>query len=521
MSQKNKLEIPPVDGENSEQRHSRRRKVRNQIKAQLKKEEKKIKLKKEEKNKKINNTTIEDALMADCHKLNVQYIPPVGGENQNQCKVRRKKIRNEIKRIKNMSVDTTALQTEQLPSHSNSNVPEANMVVNETDIQTQELLSLHSNPKVVEAVKKFESGELCHTVKTCIVCMETKPIFHVTEAAIDSNQSERITLRPWKFFNNGCCTRCHKERLIRQKKERPTAAKLSGLDSLDVDMGHRGDAIRHNMHFAEIPPYLKDLSTVDMALISRITVVMNVHLLRYGMMSSKGHCVSLPQEMTIASCLPLLPTDVGIVVLRRKGSGRTRQYTVQRDVVEKALKGLCYGFPLGGTEIQKEGFTLYNGPDHVNMPLTQIFFKYHPNPYYRDVEIRQDRLNNLPRDRIELPDLPVIDLPDTLIQQDQGPAEAQFDLPFSEHDESTTRSGIAVPLEPRDVDMELKLILDKFIGEEGAGENALKKGKVAGVDWDKMQDQPPLNELKTPGFLQWLILPFLLMELVILPLQNL
>ena len=46
--------------------------------------------------------------------------------------------------------------------------------------------------------------------------------------------------------------------------------------------------------------------------------------------------------------------------------------------------------------------------------------------------------------------------------------------------------------------MELKLILDKFIGEEGAGENALKKGKVAGVDWDKMQDQPPLNELKTP-----------------------
>ena len=134
-----------------------------------------------------------------------------------------------------------------------------------------------------------------------------------------------------------------------------------------------------------------------MALISRITVVMNVHLLRYGMMSSKGHCVSLPQEMTIALCLPLLPTEVGIVVLRRKGSGRTRQYTVQRDVVEKALKGLCYGFPLGGTEIQKEGYTLYNGPDHVNMPLTQRFFKYHPNPYYRDVEIRQDRLNNLPQ----------------------------------------------------------------------------------------------------------------------------
>ena len=227
--------IPPVEWENSKQRYVRRRKVRNQIKSK---------------------DTVEDSLMADCHKLNVPYIPRVDGEKHNQCKVRRKKIRNEIRRIKNMSVDTAALQTEQPPL--NSNVPETNMVVNETDIQTQELLSLHSNPKVVEAVKKCESGELCHTVKTCIVCMATKPIFHVTEAAIDSNQSEIITLRPWKIFNDGCCTRCHKERLIRQKKERRTAAKFSGLDSLDIDMGPIADGIRHNnMHFAEIPPYLK------------------------------------------------------------------------------------------------------------------------------------------------------------------------------------------------------------------------------------------------------------------------
>ena len=69
--------------------------------------------------------------------------------------------------------------------------------------------------------------------------------------------------------------------------------------------------------------------------------------------------------------------------------------------------------------------------------------------------------------------------------------------------------------------MELKLILDKLIGKKGAGGNALKKGKIAGVDWDKMQDQPPLNELKAPGFFAMLILPFLLMELVILPLQIL
>ena len=47
--------------------------------------------------------------------------------------------------------------------------------------------------------------------------------------------------------------------------------------------------------------------------------------------------------------MPLLPTEVGIVVLRRKGSGKTSQYTVQRHVIENALKGLCFGFPEGGT----------------------------------------------------------------------------------------------------------------------------------------------------------------------------
>ena len=47
---------------------------------------------------------------------------------------------------------------------------------------------------------------------------------------------------------------------------------------------------------------------------------MNVHVLRYGMLTSKGHCISLPQEMKIAASLPLLPEEVGIVILKRKGS---------------------------------------------------------------------------------------------------------------------------------------------------------------------------------------------------------
>ena len=70
-------------------------------------------------------------------------------------------------------------------------------------------------------------------------------------------------------------------------------------------MGPETDEIRtNNMHFLPTPPYLKNLTTVEMALISKITVVMNVHVLRYGMLASKGHCISLPQEMNIAKKLP-------------------------------------------------------------------------------------------------------------------------------------------------------------------------------------------------------------------------
>ena len=57
-------------------------------------------------------------------------------------------------------------------------------------------------------------------------------------------------------------------------------AKCSGIYSTDIDIGPPTNKMRHqNMHFAEIPPYLKNLTTSEMALISRITVVMNVHLL--------------------------------------------------------------------------------------------------------------------------------------------------------------------------------------------------------------------------------------------------
>ena len=73
------------------------------------------------------------------------------------------------------------------------------------------------------------------------------------------------------------------------KKKQAQAAKFSGCYSKDESMGPKGDSIRHNgMHFLPVPPYLKNLTTVEMTLISKIAVIMNVHVLRYGMLASKG-----------------------------------------------------------------------------------------------------------------------------------------------------------------------------------------------------------------------------------------
>ena len=90
--------------------------------------------------------------------------------------------------------------------------------------------------------------------------------------------------------------------VARQKKKVQIAAKFSGAFSTDDDdLGPSCHQIRHNdMHFLPIPPYLQNLTMLKVSLIRRITVIMKIHLLRFGMLSSKGHCISLPQQMQIA-----------------------------------------------------------------------------------------------------------------------------------------------------------------------------------------------------------------------------
>ena len=178
------------------------------------------------------------------------------------------------------------------------------------------------------------------------------------------------------------------------------AAKFSGIFSQEDDLAFDPSVnlpMRHNnMHFRKIPPFLKRLSTTELALVSKIAVTINVHVLKTGLIM--GHCVSLPQPLNEAKQLPRLPAEVNIIILKRVGAdGRIKHYFAKRSNVQEALEGLCYGFPHGGCDEPDEVSTeKYTGRDHLQLPLNGRYFQYIPNPYYCDVEIMYDRLNKLP-----------------------------------------------------------------------------------------------------------------------------
>ena len=98
--------------------------------------------------------------------------------------------------------------------------------------------------------------------------------------------------------------------------------------------------------------------------------------------------------------------------------------------------------------------------------------------------------------RNEIPGLNVIEIPNGCSRR-KGPAEGQAEV-LCENDENITVSGVACPLEPHDTQLDLAVLLDKFLGK-GMGKKALEEGCVATGDWNYVKDQP-LKELKLLGF---------------------
>ena len=100
-------------------------------------------------------------------------------------------------------------------------------------------------------------------------------------------------------------------------------------------------------------------------LISAVMPFMSIYRLPHGQYGYKGHVINLPQDITtFVSRLPRLPSELDILLVRKEGSDNTHcDFRVRKLVVLRALKWL----------------------------------KQH-NKFYRNIEINQDALDQLPED---------------------------------------------------------------------------------------------------------------------------
>ena len=154
---------------------------------------------------------------------------------------------------------------------------------------------------------------------------------HITNSK--KKKRKHAVFQNWKIFSDRRCGGCHNEAIANRKKPMPIAAKFSGIFSGDQDKaGPVSTIIHNNMHFADVPFFLKSLTFMESLLIRKIQVAMYVHSLKYGMLASKGHAVSIPHELKIATSLPLLASEVSILLLRSKNMSN-KHYLVSRSAV--------------------------------------------------------------------------------------------------------------------------------------------------------------------------------------------
>ena len=450
--------LPVVLGETRSDAYLRHSKMRQLFPVQL--------------NKK--NVDIEKELNQDCELYGVKYFPPVTGEKKSQLLQRHNKIR------KAFLLD---------------------VIENVFDQKVSEELS--KNPNVTKKIHDFQIGEKKHAIGSCISCKAVRPIFYQTKPSELFNKPSSpkpFKVDTWKIYKDGRCEKCHKEYTAKYnksgKQKHDKALQFSGIYSNPDEMA---SGLYHNdMHFKEIPPYLANLTLIENFLIKKVSTFMLVHNLKYGMLASKGHAVAVPSKVSIATKLPLLPEEVKLLILKRKNAN-SRQYTASRNAVQNALEGLVFGFPKYGLSQSVEGFTQYQGSNHVSgQILKNRWFKYEPNRFYHDATIEQKRLEKISSERSQLDGIPIYQVPDyaNKDEEDQGPSEHQFDK-LQENEEITSTSGMVTPINPQDLTEEILEKIRKMVGDEF--ENPLEN--AVNVDpTDNEQRQKPLKELSTEGF---------------------
>lgn len=108
-------------------------------------------------------------------------------------------------------------------------------------------------------------------------------------------------------------------------------------------------SIENNTVPSPVPPELQFLSQCEEMLIARAFQVMQVYIKpRYGTVSYRGHCVTLPHNVqNVANVLPHLPKDIPIEIFSVKGENHNSDATfrVRRQKVTDALEWLCNNNP--------------------------------------------------------------------------------------------------------------------------------------------------------------------------------
>ena len=186
-----------------------------------------------------------------------------------------KKEKDLRKQCENSDVDFIVRAADDNDSKWNKRLDSFKKTLNsETEIPTDTLPTFyHENPKVRSSTERFIEGEDKHDVDTCVVCLETHPVFHPSF----DNKKTTVKLNPWKL-TDGVCRRC-KTDLYNKKALAPRfSGYLTPPEYLPINDNDRIKS--NNQHFLPVPPYLQNLSAVEIALISKISVVMNIHTLR-------------------------------------------------------------------------------------------------------------------------------------------------------------------------------------------------------------------------------------------------
>ena len=290
----------------------------------------------------------EDEYKDKCLKHGLLYEQPLPDETDHAKKKRRKRM------------------------NDNLSAKQADIVVKDlSDFEK----SIHGSKAVHEMIDRFNDGELNHTVHQCCVCFQIRPVFNLTEPSSKFQEQNRRPLKThndWKYSEEKkMCQLCEKEIQSIRKSKKVNTPQFSGyLTSPEYCM----EGGKHNnMHFLPIPPFLQNLTTIEQLMIRRIITFMQVHTLKYGMLASNGHAVSIPQDMKKYDQLPLLPKEVGVILVRNNKNS-SKRYLAKRQRVQDALEGLVYGFPCGGLEsvdhvADAHLYEKYDGKDHVDGTL--------------------------------------------------------------------------------------------------------------------------------------------------------